>query len=258
MTIEEKLKALWELQRLDSELYAIQTLKGELPAEVNDLEDELAGLQTRLQKAEKDLKDVDKTAADFRLRIKEAEALIGRYQQQQENVKNNREFEALTKEIELQQLDITLFNKRIKETKLTAETKQGTIDSIKKQIEAKTSELNTKKKELEDIIEKTEKDEKDLTKKVEKASTFVEERLLHGYNRIRNSYKNRLGVACIDRSACGGCFNILPPQRQLEIRLRKKIHTCEHCGRVLVDEEIAGRVATYEQTAGGRGATDEG
>lgn len=236
--IEEKLRSLYDLQKVDSQIDEIRILRGELPMEVRDLEDDIAGLETRIKKMEKDLKEVDNQIAKYRVGIKDAETLIARYEQQQQNVKNNREFEALGKEIEVQKLEIQLGNKRIKEVKSSIESKQESIETAKSQLSVKQAELATKKDELKEIIAKTEKDEHDLTQKSDIARKRVEDRLLIAYDRLRSAYRNGLAVAMVAREACGGCFNQIPPQRQLEIRQHKKIIACEHCGRVLIDEEL--------------------
>ena len=188
----------------------------------------------------------------FQLIIKDAENLIARYKQQLENVKNDREYKALAKEVEFQELEIQLHNKKIKEAKIAVEQKQATLDASTSVIEKKEKDLENKRKELEEIIAKTEKEEGDLMKKSEKAASKIEERLVKAYNRIRNAYRNGLSVVTIERDSCGGCFNQVPPQLQLEIRLRKKMIFCEHCGRMLVDEDIAG--VAMGKTGSKRGA----
>lgn len=239
MTVEEKLRALHELQKVDSQLDEIRILKGELPMEVRDLEDDIAGVQTRMKKLEAEVKELETQISRYRVNIKDSENLIARYIQQQNNVKNNREFEALAKEIEMQKLEIQLAQKRVVETQKTIKLRQEAQELSKEGLAAKNKELELKKDELKDIIEKTEKQETDLLKKSERAAKFIEERLMVGYSKIRGAYRNGLAVATIERNACGGCFNQIPPQRQLEIRQRKKVIVCEHCGRVLVDDEIA-------------------
>jgi predicted nucleic acid-binding Zn-ribbon protein len=239
MTVEEKLRALYELQKIDSQLDEIRILKGELPMEVRDLEDDIAGTQTRMKKLEAEIKELDLQISRHKVNIKDSENLIARYIQQQNNVKNNREFEALGREIENQKLEIQLSQKKMLDIQRTIKAREEAVEQNKELIEGKNRELELKNQELKDIIEKTEKQEAELQKKSERAAKHIEERLLVGYQKIRGAYRNGLAVACIERNACGGCFNQIPPQRQLEIRQRKKVIVCEHCGRVLVDDEIA-------------------
>ncbi len=238
ISVAEKLRRLYELQLIDSELAEIETLKGELPMEVADLEDEVAGLQTRLHKIDHSIDEVKAEVAKHNANIKDSDALIIKYQKQLDNVKNNREFEALTKELELQQLEIQLLEKKIRELNINIQGKQETQQSTSEKLTSKQSDLELKKNELAAIIAKTEKEEEKLKKKSDKASKVIEERLLKAYAKIKKAYHNHLAVVTVTRNACGGCFNKIPPQLQLEIALRKKIIACEHCGRILVDENI--------------------
>ena len=238
LTVEEKLKALYELQKIDSEIDRIQILKGELPIEVQDLEDELSGLQTRIEKIKDEAKENETYIEDKKNGIKESEALIKKYNKQLDTVKNNREYEALTKEIELQKLEIQLSEKRIREAQEQIKHKTDYLDETKKAISAKKKELEAKKEELDKIVGETEKEEKDLLKKSKKAQADIDDRLIIGYTRIREGYKNGLAVVKIDRDSCGGCYSKIPPQRQFEIAQRKKVIVCENCGRVLVDNAI--------------------
>ncbi len=238
LTTAEKLRQLYELQLIDSELDELQNMKGELPMEVNDLEDDIAGLETRTQKADQAMAELDLEIKKQKENTKMAEALIERYKKQLDNVKNNREFDALNKEIELQQLDIQLADKRIREAQRNSEAKKETSDVARKRLEQKLKELETKKVELQKILEKTEKEEEKLRKKSDKARKTIEDRLLKSYDRIRTSYRNGLAVVSVHRSSCGGCFNHIPPQLHLEIGLHKKIVACEHCGRILVEDSI--------------------
>jgi predicted nucleic acid-binding Zn-ribbon protein len=240
VSIEEKLQNLFELQTIDSQIDNIERLKGELPMEVRELEDEIVGLDTRISKLQSELKEMELKVAKHNAAIHEAESLIAKYEKQQENVKNNREFDALTREIELQRLDIQLANKRIREGQSNLSNKAATLEAATKKKEAKTKELDKKEDELKKIIAKTEKDEKNLQKKMEKSRKKTEDRMLKAYDRIRNAYKNRLAVVTVERDSCGGCYNYIPPQVQLELATRKKIVSCEHCGRILVDRELAG------------------
>lgn len=238
-SIEEKLRDLYGLQQIDSQIDEIQILKGELPIEVSDLEDEMIGLETRVNRLESQLQDLRQDIVRHQNNINEAEALIIRYEQQMDNVKNNREFDALTKEIELQRLEIQLSQKKINQANKDTLAKDETLVAAKERMHSKAAELEAKKVELQQIIEKTEKEETDLTKKSDKARKVIEDRLLRAYDKTRKSYRNGLAVVTISRNACGGCFNTIPPQLQLEIAQRKKIIACEHCGRILVDEMIA-------------------
>jgi predicted nucleic acid-binding Zn-ribbon protein len=247
-SVEEKLKALYELQMIDSKIDKIEVLKGELPIEVSDLEDEIVGLDTRVKRLTNNISDFDSEIAKHRSNIKEAEALIERYTRQLDNVKNNREYDALTKELELQRLEIQLSEKKIGQTDKDKLAKQETLTAAEKRLADKQKALETKKKELQEIIKKTEKEEEKLRKQSEKAKKSIEDRLMFSYNKIRNSYRNGLAVVTVERSACGGCFNMIPPQLQLEISMSKKIIACEHCGRILVDDVIAGQVEPEEAT----------
>ncbi len=238
LSTAEKLRQLYELQLIDSELDELHSVKGELPMEVNDLEDELAGLETRISKAEAAQGEFDAEVKKQKMNIKDAEALTERYKKQLDNVKNNREFDALNKEIELQGLDVQLAEKRIKEAQRNIEAKKETLDNSKKRLEQKKKELDTKRIELQKILEKTEKEEEKLRKKSEKARKGIDERLLKSYDKIRTNYRNGLAVVTVMRSSCGGCFNHIPPQLQLEVTLHKKVIACEHCGRILVDDTI--------------------
>lgn len=238
MTVPQKLKALYELQLIDSKVDEIQTLKGELPVEVQDLEDDIAGLETRINSLDDSISELEKTIAKYRNDIKTAEELIMKYNKQQDNVKNNREYEALTKEIELQKLDIQLANKRIREAEISIQNKNATKESAVNRLQKKHNDLLIKKKELEKIVAETDKEEEKLNKKADRIRKKIEPRLLKGYDKIRNAYRNGLSVVTIERDSCGGCYNKIPPQVQLEIGMRKKVNTCEHCGRVLVDHGI--------------------
>lgn len=247
LTVEEKLRELYELQLIDSQIDEIQILKGELPDEVQDLEDDIAGLELRISKMENTIKDLQDEANSHQAKIKESEAAILRYQAQLDNVKNNREFEALTKELEFQKLEIQLAEKRTRQAKAEIENKEETLKATQDRLQKKGKELETKKAELEQIIEKTEKDEDELKKKSEAARKNIEERLIKAYDRVRSSYRNGLAVVTVERDSCGGCFNKIPPQLQLEISMRKNINACEHCGRILVDDGI---VSDVKENAG--------
>ncbi len=233
-----KLKQLYELQLIDSEIDQVHIVKGELPVAVSDLEDEIVGLTTRITKLEGSTSDMDKDLINHKVNIKAAEDNIKKYEKQLNGVKNNREYDALNKEINLQRLEIQLSEKKIKEIAEQIKLKKVTLDGVKERLEVKQKEVVDKKEELNKIIEKTEKEEATLVKKSDKFKKVLEPRLLTAYNNIRQRYRNGLAVVTVKRNACGGCFNQIPPQVQLEIGLRKKIIACEQCGRVLVDDQI--------------------
>ncbi|HLN56422.1 MAG TPA: C4-type zinc ribbon domain-containing protein [Bacteroidales bacterium] len=238
ISVEERLRALFSLQLVDSEIDKIKTLRGELPLEVQDLEDEIAGLETRLGNLKEEVVNLEKAVSKKNIEITEAEALIKKYEDQQKNVRNNREFDSLSKEIEYQRLEIELFNKKIKEFLAQIEEKKVVIGESEATLADRKSDLDNKKSELDEIISDTQKEEEGLYKKSEKIESLIEERLLQAYKRIRSNARNGLAVVPVKRDACGGCFNQIPPQRQLDIRSRKKIIVCEYCGRILVDDEI--------------------
>lgn len=238
LTVEEKLQHLYELQRIDTEIDKIRTLRGELPLEVQDLEDELAGLETRLENLKTEISQAEKSVSQKKQEITKAEELIKKYSEQLDNVRNNREYDALSKEIEFQKLEIELQQKRIREALRTKTEKEEALEISSRQHEEKKTDLEAKKSELDDIIAETHKDEEELIKKSEQLSQNIEERLLTAYKRIRANARNGLAVVTVDRDACGGCFNNIPPQRQLDIRSRKKVIVCEYCGRILIDKYI--------------------
>ncbi|MEI7594828.1 MAG: C4-type zinc ribbon domain-containing protein [Bacteroidota bacterium] len=239
-SVEEKLRALFNLQKIDSQIDRIRIVRGELPLEVQDLEDEIAGLETRISNFSEELTSLNDMIVEKNNLIVEANNLIKKYQSQLDNVRNNREFDSLNKEIEFQNLEIQLAEKRIKEFKLTLENKTAIITESAKVIEDKKNTLENKRKELDDIVAENEKEEEHLKQLSNSNEKIVEERLVTAYKRIRKNARNGLAVVPIQRDACGGCFNKIPPQRQLEIRMRKKVIVCEYCGRILVDAEIAG------------------
>ena len=240
LSVEQKLTNLYKLQTTLSEIDKIKTLRGELPLEVQDLEDEVAGLQTRIQNFTLDIKDIDTTIGQQRIKITDSNALINKYKEQLENVRNNREFDSLSKEIEFQGLEVELAEKRIKE--FTAESKMVNeeITKCKKILEERQIDLKSKKEELNGIISETKIQEEQLRDKAKQFETTIEPRLLAAFKRIRKSARNGLAVVYIQRDACGGCFNKIPPQRQLDIKLRKKTIVCEHCGRIMIDPQLAG------------------
>ncbi len=238
-SVGEKLVNLYRLQCVDSSIDQIEILRGELPMEVKDLEDEVQGLVNRQTRIEEEINGITEFIEDKKAAIKESEALLVKYEQQSENVKNNREFEAINKEIEMQGLEIKLAEKHIRDANEELTEKVKVLDSAKKTIATKDGVLTHKKGELEKIIADTEIEEKELRTKSDEARAHIDERLLYSYDRIRNSYRNGLAVVTVERDACGGCFNSIPPQRQSEIRLHKKIIACENCGRILVEDVLA-------------------
>lgn len=241
-SIQEKLVSLVTLQQIDSKLDEIKILKGELPMEVADLEDEITGLSARKTRIEEEINGVTEFIEQRKLSIKDAEAQIKKYEKQSEDVKNNREYEAINKEIEMAQLDIKLAEKHIKDATDEIAEKAVLLDKAKKNISSKEGVLTSKKEELEKIIAANEKEEKQYNKMAVEAKEKVDPRLLSSYEKIRGNYRNGLAVVPVERDACGGCFNAIPPQKQSEIRQHKKIMICENCGRILVDEELKNTV----------------
>ena len=237
-SVEEKLASLVSLQKIESKIDEIQILKGELPMEVSDLEDEITGLHARHTRIEEEINGIQEFINQKKNAIKEAEALAKKYEKQSENVKNSREFEAINKEMEMQQLEMKLAEKHIKDANEEIAEKVQILEKAKKNLAAKEAVLNTKKGELEKIIASTEKEEKHFHTLSTGSREKVEQRLLHSYDRIRTNYRNGLSVVPVERDACGGCFNAIPPQRQSEIKQRKKIIVCENCGRILVDRDL--------------------
>ena len=238
-TVEEKLRALYDLQLIDSRIDEIRNMRGELPLEVEDLKDEVAGLTTRLEKMNNEVQSVDEQVKAKKNDIETHKAAIKKYNEQQKDVRNNREFNSLTKEIEYQTLEIELAEKHIKEFKATIEYKKNLIEQTSEKLELKTNHLKHKESELNGILTETEREEKALLKKSEEYAGIIEDRLLNAYNRIRNGVKNRLAVVSIERGASAGSFFTIPPQVQVEIAGRKKIMTDEHSGRILVDAALA-------------------
>ncbi|MDR1610257.1 MAG: C4-type zinc ribbon domain-containing protein [Candidatus Symbiothrix sp.] len=240
LSVEQKLINLYELQTMLTEIDKIKTLRGELPLEVQDLEDEVAGLQTRIQNFQLDSKDIDTSIGQQRIKITDSNTLVNKYKEQLENVRNNREFDSLSKEIEFQGLEVELAEKHIRE--FTAESKNinEEIAKSKTLLEERQADLKSKKEELDEIVSETKIQEEQLREKAKQLETTIEPRLLAAFKRIRKSARNGLAVVYIQRDACGGCFNKIPPQRQLDIKLRKKTIVCEHCGRIIIDPQLAG------------------
>ncbi len=241
-SVEEKLTSLLRLQKVDSKLDGIQILKGELPIEVSDLEDEIAGLNARQNRIEEEMNGMQEFIEGKKTIIKDSQELIKKYEKQSDNVKNNREFEAINKEVEMQTLEVKLAEKHIKDATEELAEKAKQLELAKKAITVKETNLKGKKGELEKIIAETDKEEKQYKKLEDAARSAVEERLLLSYDKIRNNYRNGLAVVPVERDSCGGCFNAIPPQKQSEIKQRKKIIVCENCGRILVDDDLENSV----------------
>jgi len=237
-SVEEKLSSMVRLQKIDSKLDEVQILKGELPMEVKDLEDEIEGLHARQTRVEEEINGITEFIEQKKDGIKDAQALIKKYEKQSENVKNNREFEAINKEIEMQQLEEKLCEKHIKDATEEIAEKARQLEFAKKAVSTKEHNLKGKKDELEKIIKDTEKEEKHYNKDAGEARSHVDERLLLSYDRIRKNYRNGLAVVPVERDSCGGCFHAIPPQKQSEIKLRKKVMVCENCGRILIDADL--------------------
>ncbi|HEX3385132.1 MAG TPA: C4-type zinc ribbon domain-containing protein [Mucilaginibacter sp.] len=243
-TVEQKLKALYELQTIHTKIDKIRQVRGELPMEVADLEDDVEGLETRIQKIKNELDDLEDDIVTRKNLIRDAQANIKKYETQLNEVKNNREYDAITKEIEIQGLDIQVSEKKIKEFGYEITTKTQVFEKAQADLEGRRGDLDAKKAELGTITSETEKEENELLAEADAASKNIEERLLTAYSRLRGNAKNGLAVVTIQRDSCSGCFNQIPPQRQSDIRQRKKIIVCEHCGRILVDEQMAMEVET--------------
>ncbi|MCB9255703.1 MAG: hypothetical protein H6579_01085 [Chitinophagales bacterium] len=236
LTAAEKMKALHNLQSIDTQIDKIKTLKGELPMEVEDLEDELVGLNTRITNIQEEIAEVDAELSARELSIKTSTDLISKYEKQMDNVKNSREFDALTKEVGMQKLEIQLAEKKIREAKENLDNKKSYLDDCKDKLDAIQVQLKEKQAELERITKETDEEEKDLLVKSEKYRAKVEEGLLKAYDRIRKAYKDGLAVVAVERNSCGGCHAAIPPQVQIDIDDQKKMIICEHCGRILVPD----------------------
>ncbi|WP_308990567.1 C4-type zinc ribbon domain-containing protein [Mariniflexile litorale] len=239
LTVEERLRALYDLQLIDSRIDEIRNVRGELPLEVRDLEDEVAGLNIRLEKLVSSLEVIDNDIVSKKNQIEESKSLIKKYSEQQKNVRNNREFNSLTKEVEFQELEMELAEKHIKEFKVQIEQKKVVISETKERLKERENHLKHKKSELDAILAETEKEEQALIGKSQEYQEQIEERLVSAYNRIRKNVKNGLAVVAIERGASGGSFFTIPPQIQVEIAARKKVITDEHSGRILVDAQLA-------------------
>ena len=240
LSVEEKLTSLYQLQTMLSEIDKIKTLRGELPLEVQDLEDELAGLSTRIEKIQVELTQLSKGIAENKVAMEKSKGLIAKFTEQQNNVRNNREFDSLNKEIEYETLNIELAEKHIRDYTAAMAAKNEEQAHSQELIAEKQQDLEIKKSELEEIIEETRQEEDKLRERCKNLEQTIEPRLLQSFKRIRNNTRNGLGIVYVQRESCGGCFNKIPPQRQLDIRMRKKIIVCEYCGRIMIDPELAG------------------
>ena len=240
LTVEEKLKALYQLQTTLSSIDEKRALRGELPLEVQDLEDEIEGLTIRIEKIENEISDFQTAVQQKKAEIEEAKASVERYQRQLDEVKNNREYDTLTKEIEFQSLEIELCNKKIREAQVRIEERTHDLDQNRAFMADRQTALEEKKNELDEIMSETRAEEEKLKEKAKELELKIEPRLLTSFKRIRKNARNGLGIVYVQRDACGGCFNKIPPQRQLDIKMHKKIIVCEYCGRIMIDPELAG------------------
>ena len=240
MSVEEKLKNLYQLQTMLSEIDKIRILRGELPLEVEDLEDEIEGLKTRIENTNEEIAEIRSRINEMKTKIDLATTKLNDYQSQLDNVRNSREYDLLNKEIEFQNLEIELANKRIREAQVAEKTKAELIEHSNQTLEDRSQDLEVKKNELDEIVAETKAEEEKLREKAKNLEMQIEPRLLQSFKRIRKNSRNGLGIVYVQRDACGGCFAKIPPQRQLDVRMRKKIIVCEYCGRILIDPELAG------------------
>ena len=247
ISVEEKLSTLYQLQTTLSAIDEKRALRGELPLEVQDLEDEIAGLKTRIEKIENDITDFQQAVVQKQGEIKEAEESVERYKKQLDEVRNNREYDTLTKEIEFQSLEIELCNKKIREANVKVEDKKRELARTNDLVADRQPALEEKKNELDEIMLETREEEQVLKAKAEELETKIDPRLLSSFKRIRKNARNGLGIVYVQRDACGGCFNKIPPQRQLDIKMHKKIIVCEYCGRIMIDPELAGVKTAVEE-----------
>ena len=246
-TVEEKLKSLYQLQLIFSEIDRIKTLRGELPLEVQDLEDDVAGLRTRIANFSGDIENLRSEESKRKIKIEEAKAMIEKYTQDQNNVRNNREYDLLAKEIEFQTLEVEFCEKKLRQYAGDLKAKNEEIERTNVLLEERLAALEDKRNELEEIISETKDEEEKLRDRAKVLEATIEPRLLQSFKRIRKNTRNGLGVVYVQRDACGGCFNKIPPQRQLDIKMRKKIIVCEYCGRIMIDPELAGVKETTVQ-----------
>ena len=246
-TVEEKLKSLYQLQLIFSEIDRIKTLRGELPLEVEDLEDEVAGLRTRIANYSSDIENLKAEEAKRKVKIEEAKAMIAKYTEDQNNVRNNREYDLLAKEIEFQSVEVEFCEKKLRQFAAEQKVKMDEIERTEALLEERLRDLEEKTSELDEIVAETKEEEEKLRERAKQIEGSIEARLLQSFKRIRKNTRNGLGVVYVQRDACGGCFNKIPPQRQLDIKMRKKIIVCEYCGRIMIDPELAGVKETTVQ-----------
>lgn len=247
LSVEEKLKTLYQLQTSLSEIDEKRALRGELPLEVQDLEDEIAGLTLRIDKIQQEIREFQTAVTQKRVEMDQAQKSIERYQKQLDEVKNNREYDTLTKEIEYQNLEIELCEKKIKEALIKIEEKTHALEEGRENIKERQEDLKYKRSELNEIVQETREEEEKLRERIAELETKIEPRLLSSFKRIRKNARNGLGIVYVQRDACGGCFNKIPPQRQLDIKMHKKVIVCEYCGRIMIDPDLAG-VKTVDAT----------
>jgi hypothetical protein len=240
MPVEDRLKNLFQLQTILTEIDRIRTLRGELPLEVEDLEDTIEGLKTRISKTEAEIGDLRAKINEHKGKIELANSQLATYKEQMDNVRNNREYDLLNKEIEFQTLEVELCNKRIHEAQSLQKSREEVLAKSKEELDGRIQDLEVKKNELDEIVAETKADEEKLREKAKNLETLIEPRLLQSFKRIRKNSRNGLGIVYVQRDACGGCFAKIPPQRQLDVRMRKKVIVCEYCGRILIDPELAG------------------
>ena len=247
LSVEEKLKTLYQLQTSLSEIDEKRALRGELPLEVQDLEDEIAGLTLRIDKIQQEIREFQTAVTQKRVEMDQAQKSIERYQKHLDEVKNNREYDTLTKEIEYQSLEIELCEKKIKEALIKIEEKTHALEEGRENIKERQEDLKHKRSELNEIVQETREEEEKLRERIAELETKIEPRLLSSFKRIRKNARNGLGIVYVQRDACGGCFNKIPPQRQLDIKMHKKVIVCEYCGRIMIDPDLAG-VKTVDAT----------
>ena len=247
LSVEEKLKTLYQLQTSLSEIDEKRALRGELPLEVQDLEDEIAGLTLRIDKIQQEIREFQTAVTQKRVEMDQAQKSIERYQKQLDEVKNNREYDTLTKEIEYQSLEIELCEKKIKEALIKIEEKTHALEEGRENIKERQEDLKHKRSELNEIVQETREEEEKLRERIAELETKIEPRLLSSFKRIRKNARNGLGIVYVQRDACGGCFNKIPHQRQLDIKMHKKVIVCEYCGRIMIDPDLAG-VKTVDAT----------
>ena len=248
MSVEDRLKNLYQLQTILSEIDRIRTLRGELPLEVEDLEDTIEGLKTRIENTNGEIADLRQKMSELSGKIDMANQQLAKYKDQLNNVSNSREYDLLTKEIEFQELEVELANKRIREARNQSVAKEEVLARSKEELDGRILDLDVKKNELDEIIAETKADEEKLREKSKNLESLIEPRLLQSFKRIRKNSRNGLGIVYVQRDACGGCFAKIPPQRQLDVRMRKKVIVCEYCGRILIDPELAGVKPDAPQT----------